>query len=76
MQTIQPTNLSNEEVLRQVYLMGNEMLPREWVEELCKRLAHQLDDRDNIYHEGFQDGFEAGVSHATDPEILPPIQAK
>jgi hypothetical protein len=32
MQSIQPKNLSDEEILRQVYLMGNEMLPKEWVE--------------------------------------------
>jgi len=76
MQTIQPTQLTDEEVLRQVYLMGNENLPKAWVEELCKRLAHQLDDRENIYQEGFEEGFKAGVEHATDPEIIPPITAK
>ena len=43
MQSIQPRNLSDEEILRQVYLMGNEMLPKEWVEELCLRLARALD---------------------------------
>jgi len=76
MQTIQPHNLTDEEVLRQVYLMGNEHLPKEWVEELCKRLADHLDNREQIYQEGFEEGFEAGVEHATDPEIIPPITAK
>ena len=44
MQSIQPNNLSDEEILRQVYLMGNEMLPKEWVEELCLRLARAIDE--------------------------------
>jgi hypothetical protein len=43
MQSIQPKNLSDEEILRQVYLMGNEMLPKEWVEVLCERFAKALD---------------------------------
>ena len=71
MQTIRPTNLTDEEVLRQVYLMGNEMLPKEWVEELCTRLARALDaepdwesrDEEN-YERGFEEGFAAGVEHA------------
>jgi len=29
MQAIRPEHLTDEEVLRQVYLMGNEMLPKE-----------------------------------------------
>jgi hypothetical protein len=70
MQTIQPDNLTDEEVLRQVYLMGNEHLPKEWVETLCARLAAHIDERaalrESIYHEGFTDGFEQGVEHATD----------
>lgn len=69
MQTIQPQRLTDEEVLRQVYLMGNEMLPKEWVEELCTRLAKAL-DRGTLnclqcskkYHEGFEEGFAAGVA--------------
>lgn len=70
MQAIQPSNLTDEEVLRQVYLMGNEHLPKEWVEELCARLAGYIDSqaamRETVYHEGFTDGFEQGVDHATD----------
>jgi len=71
MQAIQPTNLTDEEILRQVYLIGPEALPKEWVEELCLRLANAIDeldkfDRESIYHEGFTDGFEQGVSHAND----------
>jgi flagellar biosynthesis/type III secretory pathway protein FliH len=71
MQAIQPSNLTDEEILRQVYLIGPEGLPKEWVEELCARLAARIDeiaelDRESIYHEGFTDGFEQGVSHAND----------
>lgn len=53
--------------------MGNEMLPKEWVEELCTRLAKALDREagdcdqcDDKYHEGFEDGFQAGVDHVND----------
>ena len=66
MQSIQPKNLSDEEILRQVYLMGNEMLPKEWVEELCTRLASAIDKAENKYDEGFADGFTDGVNHADD----------
>lgn len=67
MQAIRPEHLTDEEVLRQVYLMGNEMLPRVWVEELCKRLAQQLDkepEEIEAYENGFEEGFAAGVEHA------------
>jgi hypothetical protein len=70
MQAIRPANLTDEEVLRQVYLMGNEMLPKEWVEELCTRLARALDNPDTdwveetAYERGFEEGFAAGVAHA------------
>jgi hypothetical protein len=51
--------------------MGNEMLSKEWVEELCTRLARALDaepdwesrDEEN-YERGFEEGFAAGVEHA------------
>jgi hypothetical protein len=66
MQSIQPKNLSDEEVLRQVYLMGNEMLPKEWVEELCTRLAAAIDKAENNYDEGFADGFADGTEHANE----------
>jgi len=85
MQSIQPKNLSNEEILRQVYMMGNEMLPKEWVEVLCERFAQSLDWYQDRYDEGFADGsangldhgtkrgfeegFAAGVDHANDPEL-------
>jgi hypothetical protein len=75
MQTIQPANLSDEEVLRQVYLMGNDMLPKEWVEELCARLAAHIDSlaaaQEHSYHKGFEEGFQAGVAFMNDDEINP-----
>jgi hypothetical protein len=43
MQSIRPEKLTDEELLRHVYMMGNENLPKEWVEELCKRLANAID---------------------------------
>jgi len=85
MQSIQPKNLSDEEILRQVYLMGNENMPKEWVEVLCERFAKSLDWYQDRYDEGFADGsanglehgtkrgfeegFAAGVAHANDPEL-------
>lgn len=73
MQAIRPEHLTDEEVLRQVYLMGNEMLPKVWVEELCKRLANAIDNHpgandieDEAYERGFEEGFAAGVDHAED----------
>ena len=56
MQSVRPEQLTDEELLRHVYMMGNKDLPQEWVEELCKRLASALDDR---HAEGFADGFAA-----------------
>ena len=75
MQAIRPTNLTDEEVLRQVYLMGNEMLPKEWVEELCTRLARAIDAEpdtevveDEAYERGFEEGFAAGVEHVNEED--------
>ena len=69
MQSIRPSQLTDEEVLRQVYLMGNESLPKEWVEELCTRMARLIDDKINTHQEGFEEGFAAGVNVANDPEL-------
>ena len=52
--------------------MGNESLPKEWVEELCVRMARLIDDRaarQDSHQEGFEEGFEAGVNYANDPEM-------
>lgn len=72
MQSIRPSQLTDEELLRQVYLMGNEMLPKEWVEELCVRMALLIDAKatqSDRYLEGFDEGFDAGVDHANAPEL-------
>jgi hypothetical protein len=85
MQSIQPNNLSNEELLRHIYIMGNANLPKEFVEVLCERFAKALDWYQDRYDEGFADGsangldygtergfeegFAAGVAHANDPEL-------
>ena len=66
MQGIQPNSLSNEELLRHIYIMGNENLPKEWVEELCTRLAAAIDKAENKYDEGFADGFADGIEHANE----------
>lgn len=70
MQTIQPQSLTNEELLRHVYMLGNENLPKEWVEALCQRFAQLLDEpqfhREDVYNEGFEEGFEAVIEHAQD----------
>jgi hypothetical protein len=44
MQGIQPHNLSNNELLRYIYIMGFDKVPEEWVKELVKRFANLLDD--------------------------------
>lgn len=66
MQGIQPNNLSNEELLRHIYLMGNENLPKAWVEVLCERFAKALDWYQDRYDEGFADGFAGGTEHANE----------
>ena len=72
MQTIQPQSLTNEELLRHVYMLGNENLPKEWVEALCQRLAQLIDNPDTegaeeaAYERGFEEGFAAGVDHANE----------
>jgi hypothetical protein len=43
MQGIQPQRLTDEELLRYVYIQGFDKLPAEWVQELCKRLAARID---------------------------------
>jgi hypothetical protein len=49
--------------------MGNEMLPKEWVEVLCERLASAIDAVQNKYDEGFADGFADGLTHADDTPL-------
>jgi hypothetical protein len=51
--------------------MGNDMLPKEWVEELCTRMARLLDKSETANHQGFEEGFQAGVAFMNDDEINP-----
>lgn len=43
MYAIQPSGLSNEELLRMAHTIGYDKLSPTWVEELAKRLEAQLD---------------------------------
>ena len=77
MQSIRPSQLTNEELLRHVYMVGTEALSKDLGEELCQRIAGLIDevaarekvDIDDAYQEGFEEGFTAGVEHANDPEM-------
>lgn len=44
MQGIRPQGLSNEELLRYIYVMGFDKVPAEWVKELVERMSTLLDD--------------------------------
>ena len=44
MSNIRPQQLTNEELLRHIYIMGFDKVPAEWVQVLCERMAQQLDD--------------------------------
>ncbi len=80
MQAIRPQHLTDEEVLRQVYLMGNEMLPKEWVEELCRRLANAIDHPEEVEVEcegecgrwqiGYDEGFDDGKEEADNEKYI------
>jgi hypothetical protein len=66
MQNIQPHLLTNEEILRYTYANGYDKLGAEWTKSLAERLSKEIDKRDNIYHEGFEDGFDQGIAHAAE----------
>jgi hypothetical protein len=44
MQGIQPHNLSDNELLRYIYIMGFDKVPEEWIKELVERFVNLLDD--------------------------------
>lgn len=46
MQGIQPHNLSDNELLRYMYIMGFDKVPPDWIAELVKRFAELLDADD------------------------------
>jgi hypothetical protein len=63
MQSIQPKNLSDNEILRHIYIMGFDKTSPDWVEVLVERMAALIDKQEDLYHEGFEDGFQQGVEH-------------
>ena len=81
MQSIRPSQLTNEELLRYVYMsLGiseKPTLPVEWVQEMCTRMAQLIDANAELHQlgykegseDGFEEGFEAGVNYANDPEM-------
>jgi hypothetical protein len=44
MQSIQPQNLTNAELLRYAYMQGHDKLPVDWITEIIKRFETLLDD--------------------------------
>jgi hypothetical protein len=66
MQSIQPRQLSNNELLRYIYIIGFDKVTPDWIEVLVERTAELIDSKEKSFHEGFEDGFKQGVDHATD----------
>lgn len=66
MQGVQPKQLTDNELLRYVYIMGFDKVPPDWIETLVERMADLIDTKHSTYHKGFEDGFQQGVAHATD----------
>jgi hypothetical protein len=66
MQSIQPRQLSNNELLRYIYIMGFDKVTPDWIEVLVERTAELIDSTEKAFHEGFEDGFAQGIDHATD----------
>jgi hypothetical protein len=66
MQSIQPRQLSNNELLRYIYIIGFDKVTPEWIEVLVERTAELIDSNEKSFHDGFEDGFKQGIDHATD----------
>jgi hypothetical protein len=66
MQGVQPKQLSNNELLRYVYIMGFDKVPPDWVEALVERVAALIDNRETVYQDAFEEGFQQGIEHAND----------
>jgi hypothetical protein len=66
MQGVQPKQLTDNELLRYVYIMGFDRVPPDWIETLVERMAALIDTKHSTYHNGFEDGFQQGIEHATD----------
>jgi hypothetical protein len=46
--------------------MGFDKVPPDWIETLVERMAELIDRNENLFHEGFEDGFAQGIEHAAD----------
>ena len=66
MQSIQPRQLSNNELLRYIYIMGFDKVTPDWIEVLVERTAELIDSKEKAFHEVFEDGFAQCIYHATD----------
>lgn len=66
MQSIQPRQLNDNELLRYIYIIGFDKVTPDWIEVLVERTAALIDSKERAFHEGFEDGFAQGIDHATD----------
>lgn len=66
MQSIQPRQLNDNELLRYIYIIGFDKVTPDWIEVLVERTAALIDSKEKAFHEGFEDGFAQGIDHATD----------
>lgn len=66
MQSIQPRQLSNNELLRYIYIIGFDKVTPDWIEVLVERTVELIDSKEKSFHDGFEDGFKQGIDHATD----------
>ncbi|MCH9836599.1 hypothetical protein K0U83_13110 [bacterium] len=48
MSRVQPQTLSNEELLRHIYIYGFDNVPADWVRQLCARFADLIDQVDAL----------------------------
>jgi hypothetical protein len=66
MQSIQPRQLNDNELLRYIYIIGFDKVTPDWIEVLVERTAALIDSKEKAFQEGFEDGFAQGIDHATD----------
>ena len=66
MQSIQPRQLNDNELLRYIYIIGFDKVTPDWIEVLVERTAALIDSKEKAFHEGFEDGFAQGIDHAAD----------
>ena len=66
MQSIQPRQLNDNELLRYIYIIGFDKVTPDWIEVLVERTAALIDSKEKAFHDGFEDGFAQGIDHAAD----------